>query len=162
MKLTDEQRTRRNRLAARRMAEQHARLSVNAKAPAQIMVDPTRSHFFGDIPNGCWCGTHHYICDDCGADCTAGTSAGPCTSRDQLADGRRRCHACEREFTSLMLAAAPQTIEERDAIEEAIALVVGSPLTAVIRVDHPELQLHQGTMRVLQEVFDRMVRSRDS
>lgn len=51
-----------------------------------------KGHEF-DTERRCHCGRHHYTCQKCGVDCTAGTSGGPCT---QDVDGVRRCWRCQR------------------------------------------------------------------
>lgn len=76
-----------------------------------------KSHVFGSVPNGCWCGTYHYICADCGSDCTAGTSKGPCYTDTNK---RSRCYECNGIWERLRGALSPWSPEEVDTVRVAL------------------------------------------
>ena len=80
---------------------------------------------------------YHYTCDECGADCTAGTRNGPPTSRD----GVTRCFPCDNKFTAAegrLFVAAPAMyallrevekfcpVKEQDRIRAIVANVEGA------------------------------------
>lgn len=92
-----------------------------------------KSHVFGPGRDRCWCGVHHYICAECGADCTMGTSAGPATT-----DSRKvtRCDECNRLWERQRNTVSPWSKAEFAAIKVALAQIaedVPDTVTAEIR-----------------------------
>lgn len=81
-----------------------------------------KSHIFGANRDVCWCGTYHYICADCGADCTSGTSAGPPTTDSSNVT---RCNECNRLWGRLRAALSPCSKAEMDAIRVALSQIEG-------------------------------------
>lgn len=81
----------------------------------------------------CWCHKHHYVCDRCHVDCTAGTRDGPAT-RDVR--GVTRCRECYEELNRARAALSPWSEDELRTIRVALSQIAddGDP-EAVLATD---------------------------
>lgn len=80
------------------------------KKPKSKPSDQSQSShsFTGGKP--CWCGLHHYICDVCRVDCTAGTTAGP-PSSDGSGTRCAHCHSVWRQLVGALTPGAMGDVE---------------------------------------------------
>lgn len=109
------------------------------------MVNPShpQSHSFsGKSP--CWCGKHHYLCDVCRVDCTAGTTAGPAYSDSS----GTRCEACHAIWTRLRSALTPNNMADVETLLLGLTMVVKIDNVSQDHVDRARSMMRLGSEHV--------------
>ena len=84
----------------------------------------------------CWCGKYHYRCDECGADCTAGTAGGPATTDTR---GVTRCRECQHAWDRLAGAVRPWSKAEAAAIMVALSQIADDGDPDPVTTEHRKI-----------------------